>query len=276
MVAASMSCGPRANTDWAERFGYASAAFHAFQLNEFGYPTLPTVFAGDTLWLPFDTGNMVGFTIERASFRTLGFSCDSSVTRRDSGGQVVSESCVSDPTSVVVFDREWTALPVFEFEHASLPGLVGPDLLPGTRFTLDYRTLRLAVDSLQTPPEVPGFVAMPLVRSPYRPRLILLWGAVRGRQVIVELDTGKSRTTVDRRLVEDLDLEVTEQGAVLGAIDVGPWRFDVASARVVDTSGISRGLPARIMIGVGSDLLQRFVWTVDYAAGRVYVSNPGA
>lgn len=91
--------------------------------------------------------------------------------------------------------------------------------------------------------------------------------------MLIEIDTGKSRTTINRSVVEDLGLEETPAGAVVGKIQLGPRTFTVSSAKVVDTSGISRGLPMPISFGLGSDILSEFVFTVDYDLGRLWIER---
>lgn len=39
----------------------------------------------------------------------------------------------------------------------------------------------------------------------------------------------------------------------------------------VDQTGIDPDLPEQILAGVGSDILSRFVWTVDYASGSIWI-----
>lgn len=206
----------------------------------------------------------------------MGLPCSDEWDLLNSAGEVVSTGCTALGVAAVLFGRNRTSLRVLEFFHETLPGLVGPDLLPGTRFTIDYDSRVLAFDSLRTPSDVPGFVAIPLVRSERHPRLILVEGEVNGRSALFEIDTGKNRTTVDHLLVEDLSLEPVETGVVVGRVRLGPREWNVTSARVVNTAGISQGLPSRISLGIGSDVLRGFIFTVDYAAGLLWVEDSTA
>ena len=107
-----------------------------------------------------------------------------------------------------------------------------------------------------------------------RPRLILVQGRVNGVEVLIEIDTGKSRTAIDRSFVRRLALEESPRGARVGTVKVGPRSTEVSWARIVDTSGISRELVRPISLGLGSDTLSRFVWTVDYKQGRLWIEAP--
>lgn len=269
---ACAGCGPvQEAQSWLTWFGYADESVHQVEVGTFGYPFFPVSFGRDTLWLPLDTGNMVGLTLEAEEFRRLDLPCSDRTNRRDSAGRLVSSSCVAHGVEAALLGARYDSISVFEFEHESLPGLVGPETIPGTRFTVDYGAGLLAVDDAVGPDTVPGFASLPLVRSPQLPLLVLVRGRVQGRDVLVEIDTGKSRTTVDRRLVDLLAMDETPGGAQVGVVELGPRTWTVDRARVVDTSGISRGLPEPISLGIGSDLLAGFVFTVDYRAGRLWI-----
>lgn len=259
---------------WLARFGYAPESLHHVEIGDFGFPFVPLGIGFDTLWLPFDTGNMVGLTLESSTFQGLGLPCSDRRNLRDSGGRLTSSSCVAHGVRATVFGVEYDSISVFEFNHESLPGLVGPGAIPGNRFTLDYDARILAIDAGADLDSVPGFVSIPLVRSARLPLLILVIGRVQGRRVLIEIDTGKSRTTVDRGLVELLALNATSDGVRVGTIELGPRTWLVEAARVVDTSGISKGLPMPISLGIGSDLLDDFVFTVDYSTGRLWIETP--
>jgi len=260
--------------EWLTRFHYAGESLHDLEIRDFGYPFVPVVLGQETLRLPFDTGNMVGLTLEAGRFKSLGLPCSERRNRRDSGGRLISSSCVANGIDATVLGVRFDSISVFEFEHESLPGLVGPGTIPGSRFTLDYRAGILAIDNLSSPDTVPGFVALPLVRAPRLPLLVLVTGRVQGHEVIVEIDTGKSRTTIDRGLVSLLALQETASGVSIGTVELGPKSWTVDAARVVDTSGISEGLAMPISLGIGSDLLADFVFTVDYTAARLWIEDP--
>jgi len=260
---------------WVQGFGYARSALNEVEIGAYGYPFIPVVMSGDTVLLAFDTGNMAGLTLSSDLFTRLNLPCSDAWDRLDSAGEVVSTGCTALGVRASLLGQEYDSLRVLEFFHETLPGLVGPGLLPGSRFTIDYVAGLLACDSLASPASVRGFTGIPLVRSGRHPHLILVEGEVNGRPALIEIDTGKSRTTVDRTWVEESRLEETETGVALEQVTLGPLTWSVESARVVNTSGISEGLPGRISVGIGSDLLRDFVVTVDYARSMLWVEDPG-
>jgi len=260
--------------EWRAVFGYAPESVHRFEVRDFGYPFVPVVLRRDTLWLPFDTGNMVGLSVETNMFHSLGLPCSDQWGRLDSAGQLISSGCIAHGSEVKVFGVVHDSVSVYELSNEVLPGLVGPGMIPGDRFTMDYKARVMAADDRDTPEEIPGFAPIPLVQSSRHPRLILVRGRVQGHDVLIEIDTGKSRTTIDRKLVRTLGLEVGPNGIRVGRIDLGPRSWIVSRARIVDTSGISKVLPMPISLGIGSDILAGFVFTVDYGAGRLWVELP--
>jgi len=275
-IAAVAACAPASeDPGWLDLFGYSPSALHSFEILDFGFPFVPVEIAGDTLQLLFDTGNMAGLSLSSGEFHSLGLPCSDEWDLLDSGGKLVSTGCVAEGVAVSAFGGRHGSVPVLEFFDESLSGLVGPDLLPGTRFTMDYGSRLLAADSSMTPPEIPRYVSIPLVRSAHDPYLILVEGTVNGQEALIEIDTGKSRTTIDHLLAEALSLDQTENGVRVDQVGVGPRHWRVSSARVVDTSGISEGLPRRVSLGIGSDTLDDFVFTVDYAAGLFWMEDPG-
>lgn len=274
LTAVGLACRPGSDDPaWRTAFGYQKEALQRIDIRDYNYPFVPVRVGGRTIWLPFDTGNMSGLTFETELFKELHLPCTERANRYDSGGELISSVCVASGVGAELFGESYDSLRVYEFSHERLPGLVGPGSLPGTRFTLDYDHELMALDQGTSPAQISGFEVLQLVRSRQHPRLILVRGRLRGREVLIEIDTGKSRTTVDRALVEDLGLEEHDRGVDLGSVSMGSRSFRIASARIVSTAGISAGLPIPISIGIGSDVLSEFVFTVDYEAGEFWLES---
>lgn len=275
-IAVILAAGSAAQTpspEWIQAFGYAPEEVHTIEVGDFGYPYVSVEIADHDLVLPFDTGNMVGVSLSSDFFDRFGLSGDGSVTRRDSSGKIVSTLRVADAVGVSVFGRDLGPTRVNELDAPNLPGLVGPTSLGGGHFTLDYASRRMALGVGRLPDRVPGFRSIPLVRSDRYPMLVLVRGTVEGRTVLLEVDTGKSRTVIAPGLASELGLQPTGQGVAITDLRIGDLVFEVPSAKEVDQTGIDPDLPQPIMGGVGSDILSRFVWTVDYDAGVLWVPS---
>jgi hypothetical protein len=221
--------------------------------------------------LLFDTGNMVGVSVSSALFEQMGLSAGGSWDRLNSAGEIVASLRVTDPVEVSVLDRDLGTMRVYELDHPTLPGLVGPSFVGRGHFTLDYGARRMALSEVTLPGTVPGFQPVALVRSRRHPMLILVRGTVDGRGVLLELDTGKSRTVINPELASELALKRGLRGVAIESLRIGDLSFEVPSAKEVDQTAIDPALPEPILAGVGSDILSRFVWTVDYETGVLWI-----
>jgi len=264
---------PAAEPDWVHAFRYNDAEVRPVNVGEFGYPYVEVQIGDTSLWLPFDTGNTVGLTVSTALFDRLGLTADGSHHRVSSAGETIATLRVAEGVSVSTLGRDVGPTHVYEFEHPSLDGLAGPVLIGGGYFTLDYGTRRIGFGTGPLPHSVPGFRRIPLVRSTRHPTLILVRGTIEGREVLIELDTGKSRTVINPDLAAELGLRRDTRGVAIDHLGIGDLDFDVPSAKEVDQRAIDPSLPEPILAGIGSDILSRFVWTVDYEAGTLWIPD---
>jgi hypothetical protein len=272
LLFATAGCRPaERDLEWIRAFGYQADEVISVEIGEFGYPYVAVNIAGSPLMLAFDTGNMVGVSIASGLFDQLGLSSDGSWTLLDSSGEIVRSYRVAEAVEVATLGRYLGATPVYELDHPTISGLVGPTVLGGGRFTLDYRSGRMAMSMSSPPDTVTGYHQIPLVRSNRHPTLILIHGTIEGRTILLQLDTGKSRTVINPVLASDLELEQDSRGVSIQNLRIGDLLFRVRSAKKVDQTGIDPGLPDQILVGIGSDILSRFVWTVDYDAGVLWI-----
>ena len=257
--------------DWPEVFGYAPSEVATIEIGDYGFPFIPVTIGDVAVKLPFDTGNMVGVSVNEELYDGLELTTLRTYDRLDGAGRRVGTLRVGEARQVVALGRDVGRKTIYEIDDETLPGLFGPADLGASHFTLDYRTRRLAAGSSRLPREIPGYRAVPLVRSERNPTLILVRGSVAGREIVIELDTGKSRTVVNPDLAAELGLEPARHGVRIDSLRIGELTFAVPSAKEVDQTDIDAGLPDPILAGVGSDILSRFVWTVDYASGTLWM-----
>jgi hypothetical protein len=221
--------------------------------------------------LPFDTGNMIGLAVSSKLFEEMGLTIDDTYDRLNSAGEIVGTLRLGTAADVSSLGRELASTRVYELDHPTLPGLTGPTLVGGGHFTLDYGSRRMALSAARLPDSVPGFQKVPLVRSGRHPMLILVRGTIEGQTVLLELDTGKSRTVINPALASHLALKRGPHGVAIGSLRIADLSIEVPRAKEVDQSAIDPDLPEPILAGVGSDVLSRFIWTVDYETGVLWV-----
>lgn len=244
-----------------------------------GVPLVPAEIAGRETWLVLDTANMSGLAVGPDLARDLDLRVVGEGVDRDSSGAVIGRIPVYQVDTVVAFDRRFVDRRAVHYGDDAFhgarqgEGLLGPAYLAGLCLTFDYRNNTLAVagasvgegpdDDLLELVTVPGLEGMPVVR-----------GEVQGREVLIQVDTGKSRTVVDPALVAELGLPEVPGGRLLTGLRLGSFEFSVPSAKVVSLRGISRGLDRPILVGVGSDILSQLVWTLDYRSNAIVLHRP--
>ncbi len=254
---------------WVAQLGYRPDEVFAVRRGYLGLPFVEVAIGDSTYWLLFDTGNMVGLTLATPLLDQLRLPESGRWDRLDSDGRVIGSYRRVRAPGVRVLGRTLRDQVIFEFSDAALGGLVGPDALPGTRFTLDYRAGILAVTSSPLEGVPSGFAALPLTRSSRLPRLILARGRVNGFPALIEFDTGASRTNIDPALVQELRLPTAGNGVRIDSLAIGPLVFSVPSARVNAKAGIDPTLNPPIQLAVGSDILAQLILMVDYSRGQL-------
>jgi len=252
---------------WLDSLAYSSAQLSPIRVGTDGFPYVRVRIDTTHLWLLFDTGNMVGLTIASQHYDRLELPVTGTVRRRDSSGEFLGEFRIGRAERVEALGRPATGVAIREFAHPRLVGILGPDDLPESRFTLDYQSQLIAVsNSVLNLHEAAG--SRPLIRSARYPRLIVVEGRFQGRPILIELDTGKSRTVVDPVWARSVGLTVGQTDTVaIGEVELGDAVFHVRDAKPVGLGGIDPDLPAPLVMSLGSDSLSRFILTVDYAQG---------
>lgn len=254
---------------WLDSLAYSSAQLSPNRVGTDGFPYVRVRIDTTELWLPFDTGNMVGLTVATRYYDGLELPEIDSVRRRDSSGESLGAFRIGRAKRVEALGHTAAEVTVREFEHPRLPGLVGPGDLSGSRFTLDYGRQLIAVANSRLDMG-DGPRTRRLVRSARQPRLIIVEGRFRGRPILIELDTGKSRTVVDPTWARGVGLTVGHTDTVaVGEVELAGVVLDVRDAKPVGLGALDPDLPTPLVMSLGSDSLSRFVLTVDYAQGIV-------
>lgn len=257
---------------WVSDLGYNLNEVFPISQGSLGRPRVQVGIGDSVYWLLFDTGNMVGVTLATTLLEHLQLPGDGHWDSYDSDGQVIGRYRRFKAPVIYFLGSVLKNQTIFEFVDNRERGLIGPDAVPGTRFTMDYRAGVLAVTGHPVHRIPNGFTVLPLTRSNRHPRLILTLGYVNGRQVLIEFDTGASRCNIDQVLVRELNLPQSKNGASIDSLQIGPLVFSV-TARVNPKSGIDRTLNPPILLAVGSDILKQFIMTIDYASGLMFLEN---
>lgn len=267
---------------WSRDLGYGDNDLSPMSLGPTGCPFVKVDLSGVRIALMLDTGTARGFLIttqapsvpHRVESRGEELNADGSHRGESLGIRVDTISILGR-----VFKDVAGALSDWKM-YSSLPfnGTVGLDFFLDRRLTLDYRSLKVGVSALPLPEKLDPkrYIQMDLVEAPESQGHILYARAtVNGRKALIYLDTGYNVSFIDPAFAGGL--ESIER----------PGRFKVFRRAVpVELGGQTlllddlRESPVRrgagfdlpVALALGSDVLSRFVVTIDIRAKKVILA----
>ncbi len=273
-VCGAVSCRERQKrVHWQEKLEYSSNEIFPIKIGNYGYPYVQVIINDQELEMAFDTGNISGLLVAPETADRLSLSSVGESQHYDSSGEVIGTFRVFKVPKLKVFDMVWIEERAHERTGSGLIGLIGPRYVYGKRFTLDYQSRVIAVSESPLPRVEGEHSIFPLIESESLKGLIVIRGLVNGEQVLIEIDTGKSRTCIDSALIKKIDLPEVERGYRIDKIQIGPYSFKVASAKKVSFRGMSDDFAEPILLGIGSDILSQLVLSVDYSKRIVMISE---
>lgn len=237
-------------------------------IGRFGYPYLHVMVNRRAVNLPLDTGNMARLVFGQAEAQRLELPVTGQTRSYDSNGELRGMRHTFKVAEITALGRTWVDQAASEGDQPDLEGLFGPHYLLDRRFTLDYRRGLLAVSDSALPAAIAG-ECLKLLPCQNEPGMPVVEGTVNGRKVLIQIDTGKSRTCVDMALVRELALPRTPNGWAIAEIRIGTWACSVKSARADDFSALGKNLPSPILLGIGSDVLPQVLMTIDLRTNRL-------
>jgi hypothetical protein len=257
MVITFQGCYSETLPDWAEGFEYKSNEIFPIYVSADGSAFVSATFGGEPVALLFNTGEPVGLSMTDKLVRQMGL-----------------EMLDSDPSDEIrytipaftAFGHLWKDQEVVPASITSYNGSIGPQLMNGQRFTLDYGKQLMAVSESPLPEDLPGENVVPLVHIDDS-LLPVVQGLANGEPVLIELDTGSSRTIVDMMLARKLGLQGGENGYQVSEVSIGFYKFEIKAADAAPLP-ITKDLRR---IRLGTDVLSQMILTVDYLSGTVAI-----
>lgn len=238
------------------------------KIDKFGCPDVKMEFKNKPVWIIWDTGDMTGLVLSKKIIDGNDLKVKDSIRLSDSEGNMVGYSYTYVADSIRFFNGIKDNVSI-STATGDYNGLIGPKFIDLKRFTLDYQNKFIGISKHSFKKSMVEGEILSMVKSEMFPRLILVEGQVNGKRVLMELDTGKSRTVIDPELAKELNMTEGKHGVVVDNIALGTLSFGVDNAKLKGFMGISNGLPEPIRIGIGSDVLSKFLFTVDYEQGIV-------
>lgn len=262
-------------SEWCNRYGFAEDEVFDIEIGNYGFPYIDTEINGHQIKMMYDTGNMVGISVTSEVAKQLGLTKIDGImqTRVDTGGLFLGKLNVFASAKVNVFGWEITPEMIYETFSNGIDGLLPPSLLLDYRVTIDYKNKFMGISKNSFPEKHMKKETFPLIVNPLQPGLPVIAGEVNGEQVLIMLDTGCSRTCVDEELINKLSLPANEWGYEIREVRLGSFKFPINNAKKVSYAGINRGYPGPIMLCLGSDIISKVVFTVDYPNEKVILSE---
>ncbi len=253
------------------KLDYASEEIFPIQIDKYGIPNVKIEFRKNPIWIQWDTGDMVGLVLSKSIIPGYNLTIKDSIQLRDSAGKSVGFSYRYLADSINIFGKIYSNLLVSE-SQGDYMGLIGPRFIDLNRFTLDYKNRLIAISNTSLAQEKIKGEKLLLVPSERLPRLIVVEGYINGNRVLVELDTGKSRTVIDSDAAREWNLKEGEKGTIIDNLSLGGIDLQIDNAKLKSFKGISKSFPDPIIVGIGSDILSDFIFTVDYEQGIAVLS----
>ena len=258
---------------WQEALKYRQNELFPVTIGKYGFPLVSVAVNGKNLNLVWDTGNMAGLLINPDVAKRLGLGVAGESKYYDTSGALLGTHEIYGISELNLFGKTWANLQADEFWQNDLDGTIGPRFVLKRRFTLDYQNKVIAVSDSLLPTQNSIGDMLPLISSSRYPGMIVIEGKVNGRTVLIQVDTGKSRTCVDPALATALGLPQAKNGYQIRDLEIGHYSFSVPSAKEVNFKGISQELPQPILLGIGSDILSQVVMSVDYSQQILAISR---
>jgi len=258
---------PTQRPEWRTTLQYEESELYPTHIGRQGYPFLEIEIANQSVEVFLDTGNMTGLFLSSGTIERLGLPRAGEVVTRDSDGNQIGTKPLYEAASVAAFGDRWSDRQILQRDVRGADGAIGPPYLLGKRYTIDYKGGWLAVTENPLESLPPAANVLELFPVPDLEGMLVVRGSVRGEGVYIQVDTGKTRTCIDPEFARRLELPEATDGFRIDSIRLGSLEFSVSSAKAVGFGGISRGLDEPIRLGIGSDLLQDVLLTVDYRQG---------
>ena len=215
-------CSDRVESpDWQTALHYADSEMHAIAIGKQGYPFVEIQVNGRAVNVLLDTGNMSGLFLAGDVIRQLDLPQLGLVVTRDSGGNEIGTKATYSAALVTAFGQRFVERKILQRNDHEIDGAVGPPYLAGRRYTLDYRSRWLGVTASAVGDPLPGAERLDLVPVEGLAGMIVVRGQVAGREVYIQVDTGKTRTCVDPEFARQAGLHETANGYRIDSLEIG-------------------------------------------------------
>ncbi len=279
----STTLRPTSARQWHTELAYREGQIFPMTTDASGCPVIPVDIGGVTIGLMFDTGTAHGFVLT-----TSAPAVPHTVEHRDeelnADGTHRGESLTIRVQTLSVLGRSFekvtgTIADWRMFASKPFNGTVGLDFFADRRVTLDYRSRQVAVSVAPIPVRLDPerYVIVDLVNAPTsQGHALYVRAKVNGRPAIVYMDTGYNVSFIDPAFADGLPRSERPGKFPLFRqqvpVELGGHVFSLDDVR---EAPISRGpgFEPPVALTLGSDVLSRFVVTIDLRAMKLVLAS---
>ncbi len=280
----STSLGTTRFSQWVNDLGYEQTQIYPMTLAASGCPFVDVSVSGVQVSLMLDSGTARGLLITNSA-PPVSHVVEEREEQLNADGSHRGESLRIRVKTLSVLGKVFTDVPGSlndwrMFASEPFNGTVGLDFFLDRRLTLDYRSRKVGVSTAPLPGKLDQdrYLSVDLIDPPESQGHILYARAkVNGRESIVYFDTGYNVSFISPDFVDGLTrVERPGKFKVFRKrvpLELGGHSFILDELR---ESVISRGtgLDLPVALVLGSDILSRFIVTIDIRAKKLILARP--
>ncbi len=269
-------------SQWVQELGYKNTELYPLAVTNLGCPLIEVDVDGTKIRLMIDTGTSRGFLLTNHAPETR-YRIEGRHEELNADGSHRGESASIRVEALTVLGKvfksvggslsEWAM-----FSSEPFDGTVGLDFFLDRRLTLDYQSLTVGTTTLRLPEKLDPkrYITVDLIDPPKSQGHILYGRArVNGREAIIYFDTGYNVSFIDPEFSAGLAL-VERPGKFkifrkAVPVELGGRTFEMDELRE-DQIRRGAGFDRPIAVTLGSDILSRFVITVDLRARKMILA----
>ena len=272
--------------EWIDRYGYTETEVVDFAFGEQGVwvPIVTAKINNRPARLILDTGTNAYAALDESGFEALEIPIARWSTFLDASGQPSGRIPQGRASTLEVGAARWTDIEIEGLGPESITGkrigyvgTLGWHALREGRLTIDYANRKAAITERELPARIEACATRHVadfVSPPEIDGLILIQAVLDGREFLAQLETGKSSTLLAPELESIRSFETGDRGLEIDGLRIGPFGLQTRFGRMGrGFDSFSRGVERPVLVGLGSDLLSRFLVTVDYVNRRVILEE---
>jgi len=269
--------------DWPEKWDYRQTELYPIKLQINSIPLVEIKVNGSPLWVKFDTGCSIGFSLTSAVQGKIEHTVTGKSTERNPDGSYRGETTLATVASLEVFGETYAPVETsFSdwriFSTMKFNGLLGLKYFKNKRVTIDYKKKKIGITDRPLGytfiKRFSGAVVPLMEASGSQADLVYILGRIKGQATVIYLDTGSSASFIDPSMLEESEIKKGKRHLLATNVEmsIGNLPFTVKQLRVQEQR---RGVNFEYSqtIKLGSDVIKDFLITIDKINNRLILQK---